>query len=669
MGMEGRRRARSDHRKFNLMQRTLFFTSFILFWAFVGFSQEATECIAECEKQQHAQWLAPPQRLAAHNGNFVYHRCQWTIDPAVKYIEGSVTTHFIPFTSIDFVEFDLKSELMVDSVKRGSVRLSHMHQGDILTVQFPARLPGGRLDSVTVFYQGVPANSGFGSFVQAEHDSVPIIWTLSEPYGARDWWPCKQSLMDKIDSMDVLISTPAGYRAASNGILVSETGSASTKVFHWKERYPIATYLVCLAVTNFAEYSERVAFGPDTVDMLNYIWPEDLESARPKIAKVNSQMQLYQSLFGLYPFNKEKYGHVQMGWGGGMEHQTFTFVGGFNFELLAHELAHQWFGDAVTCGSWEDIWLNEGFATYLSGLCYEHLLPDRWKPFLQGRIDAITSVPDGSVRCTDTTDINRIFNGRLSYSKGAMILHTLRWVIGDSAFFAGIRNYLNDAHIAYGFALTSQFQRHMEWAAGRSLQWYFDDWYVGEGFPSYNIEWSQNANNEISLLVFQDQNHPSVAFYELPIPVKLKGDNRDTVLVLQHDYSGQQFSFRLDFKVDSLMFDPEKWIISANNRVITAIETVSGREGVLRAYPNPARSRVFLEWEARSGSEVVLVVRQLAGQVVAISQRASIPGLNRLEFSTEGWHGGIYSAELRCVSGTTMGNRSRPIHFAVLPRP
>lgn len=655
--------------KFSMMLRTLLSLLGLFLLISLCSSQTITDCIAECEKQHFAQGLTPPQRMAVHNSNFVYHRCHWTIDPAVHYIEGKVTTHFIPFFPINVVEFDLKSGLIVDSVKSGSVRFSHSHLDDILYVQLPVMIPGGRLDSVTVYYHGVPANSGFGSFVQSEHDSFPIIWTLSEPYGARDWWPCKQSLQDKIDSVDVLISTPASCRAASNGVLVSETMDGQENLFHWKERYPIATYLICLAVTNFAEYAEQLVFGSDTVDILNYIWPEDLETARSQIAHVTSQMQLYNSLFGLYPFSKEKYGHVQIGWGGGMEHQTFTFVGGFGYELLAHELAHQWFGDAVTCGSWEDVWLNEGFATYLSGLCYEFLLPGRWKPFLQGRIDAITSAPDGSVLCTDTTDIHRIFNGRLSYSKGAMILHTLRWVIGDGAFFEGIRNYLKDPHIAFGFALTSQFQRHLEQASGRSLQWYFDDWYVGEGFPSYGFEWSQNAHNELSLSVFQAQSHPSVPFFELPIPVQLEGGNRDTMLVLQHDYSGQKFSIGLDFQVDSLIFDPDRWIISANNKVITSVETVSGKEAALRVFPNPARGKIYLEWEASSDGEVVLMVRQVAGQVVEIAKGACTPGINRLEFTTEGWNGGLYSAELRFISGSSFGKSCHTVKFAVLPKP
>ncbi|MBK7970327.1 MAG: hypothetical protein IPK08_16080 [Bacteroidetes bacterium] len=177
-----------------------------------------------------------------------------------------------------------------------------------------------------------------------------MIWTLSEPYGSSDWWPCKNGLTDKADSIDIFLNVPNAMTGASNGILIAETPNGTTKLFHWKHKYPIA-YLICMAVTNYVKYSLCPLAG-DTLEIVNYVYPEDSLLATSQTDEIVSMVQLYDTLFGVYPFHNEKYGHAQFGWGGGMEHQTMTFVSNFGFDLLAHELAHHWFGDKVTYGSW-----------------------------------------------------------------------------------------------------------------------------------------------------------------------------------------------------------------------------------------------------------------------------------------------------------------------------
>ena len=289
-------------------------------------------------------------------------------------------------------------------------------------------------------------------------------------------------------------------------------------------------------MTQYARYTQHVPFNGDTLEVVNYVYPVDSASSVALTANVVPMIQVYDTLFGIYPFQQEKYGHAQFGWGGGMEHQTMTFVSSFGFELIAHELAHQWFGDKITCGSWTDIWLNEGFATYLSGLCYEHLAPAWWKRFRQVRVENIVSQPGGSVFCTDTTNVNRIFDSRLSYAKGAMILHQLRWILGDSAFFTGLNNYLCDASLSYGFARTSNLKSHLENTSGQDLTWYFNDWFTGEGFPYYHIKWSQTGN-EVTYNVSQTQSNPSVNFFSMFIPVQFKNATHDTILRVWNSFS------------------------------------------------------------------------------------------------------------------------------------
>lgn len=519
-----------------------------------------------------------------------YHRCVWQVDPAVNYIAGNIITYFQPLVvGFDSIAFNCSNQLTIDSVKYHGTTLAFTHSGDVMRAAFLSALPQNVSDSVTVFYQGAPPNTGLGSFVTSTHNNVPALWTLSEPYGSSDWWPCKNGLTDKADSLDLIITTPSAYRAASNGLLVSETVNGLNKTYHWKHRYPVATYLICLAVSNYVQYTHNVPFGVTNTTILNYVYPEDSASAVWQTAFMVPVMQFFDSLFGVYPFADEKYGHCQFGVGGGMEHQTFTFVGGFHYELLCHELAHHWFGDKITCGSWEDIWLNEGFATYLSGLCYQYLEPNWWMPFKQGRISYITSQPDGSVWCDDTTTHTRIFNDRLSYAKGGMILNQLRWVIDDSAFFNGIRNYLNDPALAFGFARTADLKAHWEALHGQPLTWYFNDWFTGEGFPSYLISWDQQGS-QVTFTVNQVQSHPSVSFFELPLPIRFKNATQDTTIRVNHTFSGETFTVTIPFAADSLLFDPELHIISANN--IAAGITPATLDPYIITLPNPIHDQL-----------------------------------------------------------------------------
>jgi aminopeptidase N len=583
------------------------------------------------------------------NCDIIYHRCEWFVDPAIREITGKVTTHFVPDAAINFVEFDLADTLTVDSVKYHGTSLTFSHTAnEVLHLNFPGLISAGQIDSVSIWYHGPPGNTGFGSFIQSTHgvNADPVVWTLSEPYGSRDWWPCKQSLNDKADSMDIFITAPIANRAASNGVLISETVNGPNRTAHWRHTFPITPYLVCLAVTNYVTYTDIVPEVPNPITVLNYVYQEDSVNASIGTLAIADFMQLFDSLFGLYPFASEKYGHAQFGWGGGMEHQTMTFVGSWGGELLNHELAHHWFGDMVTCGSWQDIWLNEGFATYCSSLCYEFLDPVWLVPNRNGHIASITSAPDGSVFCTDTTQVSRIFSGRLSYAKGMMLLTTLRWVIGDSAFFQGIRNYLIDPAVRYGFARTSDFIAHLEASSGQNLAWYFNDWFTGEGFPSYSFNWVQDANQLLTFTVDQTQSHSSVSFFELPLPIRFKNNfmGQDTLIRFDHTTNPQTFAVTIPFHVDSLLFDPMKVIISNFNSVISRSKPIDERNGPF-LFPNPATTTISLRTNIKLDAGELCsvsgtVIRQLGAdelnaKVISIADLASGAYLIRVRIGSE----------------------------------
>lgn len=481
---------------------------------------KANLSIPEMERNAHAKMFANGfinRSLASNNFDVKYYRGEWQVDPAVRYIKGKLTMYFTVLSNGNAITLDLVTGfLTVDSVKRNNQLLTFTHIDSALNINFSPSLTVGTLDSVSVYYQGSPSSTGFGSFIDDTHAGTPVIWTLSEPYGSADWWPCKSQLGDKADSIDIYIIHPSAYKAASNGILQSEIVNGSQTTTHWKHRYPIASYLVAFAVTNYVVFNNSVMLGSVNLPMQTYCYPESLSSFQTNTFKVLEAMVLFHDKFGEYPFIQEKYGHVQFGWGGGMEHQTATFLISPGESLMAHELGHQWFGDKVTTGSWEDIWLNEGFATYAAQLHMETKYPATAISNRQSVLNNITSLPNGSVKVNDTNNVNRIFSSRLSYNKGSYLVNMIQFILGDNLFFQTIQTYLNDPAVKYGFARTSDLKRVLETETSINFTDFFNQWYTGEGYPSYHVEWAPVGGTHVYFKISQTTSHSSVPFLKCP---------------------------------------------------------------------------------------------------------------------------------------------------------
>jgi aminopeptidase N len=403
----------------------------------------------------------------------------------------------------------------------------------------------------------------------------------------------------------------------------------------------LCPYLIAVAVTNYEVYSDYAYPGGVPVEILNYVYPEDKADIMPRTAQTVPVMELFSQLFTEYPFITEKYGHAQFGWGGGMEHQTMSFMGRFDYEIIAHELAHQWFGNMITLNSWKDIWLNEGFATYLAGMSYEHMFDGYYWPFWKSQnISYVTSEPGGSVYVDDTTSVGRIFNSRLSYSKGALLLHMLRWVCGEEAFFGGVRNYLNDPALRYGFAGTADLKRHLEATSGKDLTEFLNDWYYGQGYPSYNVICRQIGAGDYEVEIRQTQSDASVSFFEMPVPVRFSGNGNDTVIVFDHTENAQKFRIYPGFEVDSVKFDPEQWLISASNT-----EKLYRKSELVGYYPNPTSDfiRISLPEGILTGlflydisGRAINVGYVLEGTVVSLDVRDLSAGLYFIKLQTGG---------------------------------
>ncbi len=585
--------------------------------------------------------------LSSNNFDVKYYRCEWEVDPAVYYITGKVTAYFLMTSSSSSISFDLMNSMTVDSVKQRNTLLTKTHTGNVLQVNFPATINAGTLDSVSIYYKGPPANTGFGSFVQTDHFGTPVIWTLSEPYGSRDWWPCKNGLDDKADSIDIIVTNPVAYKAAANGLLQSETliANGTKKLTWWKHRYAIATYLVCFSVTNFSVFNNSVQLGNITLPMQTFCYPESLAYFQSGTQNVLDALQLYHNNFGDYPFIKEKYGHVQFGWGGGMEHQTSTFVINVNEGLIVHELAHQWFGDKITCGSWEDIWLNEGFATHLASFYLENKYPSYTTNNRKNEINSITSQVGGSVWVDDTTSVGRIFSGRLSYTKGSHLLYMLRWKLGDSTFFKALRRYQKDPAVVYGFARTADLQRNLEIESGQDLGSFFNEWFKGQGYPTYRVEWTQIGSSYVKIKMNQTTSHASVAFFELPVALKFKNTTQEKIVVVDNKTNGEIFIKNIGFIADTVEVDPSYWLITKNNVSVKVPDVVSG-QNVVQVFPNPIPNQFYISFRNMAAPTASVSLYNAGGQRVYTRNVTMVSGAEFIEVPSQQLPAGEYTLRI-----------------------
>jgi aminopeptidase N len=632
-------------------------TYLFLLLAFFGFSQSESEefdRMVESEMKSAASIQNLRVNTNTLNYDVTYHELRFTVDPdnTTPFISGVVKTTFRALANnMSTVTFDFykktTSPFTISSVKINNVATTFSHNTTHeLVINLPSPLNTGDNATAEIIYSGVPSTLE-GAFTRGIHSGTPVIFTLSEPFGARDWWPCKQDLNDKIDSFDIYITCPLAYIGVSNGLLQSQTTSGGNTTRHFRHNYPIPAYLISLNVTNYVTYNIQAGLGTTQNPFFpinNYLYPEsNTASNRSFIDLTVPIMNVFEQKFGSYPYRNEQYGHVQFGWNGGMEHATMSSMGVWNSRsLIAHELGHQWFGNKVTCGTWKDIWLNEGLTEYTAGIVVEEL--DGAAAFVSwknGKISNITSQTAGAVYLTDAEALNvgRIFSGRLSYNKGSMVTHMLRWKMGDTAFFQALINYLNDSNLAYGYAITTDLKAHLEAVHGSSLDEFFNDWVYNQGYPTYTITAQNWGAGQAKIIVNQTQSDPSVAYFEMPLEIRLSGAGAATQdVVINHTGNGQEFIVSVPFVVTGVTFDPNKHIISKNNVATLASEAFDLDQSI-SIYPNPANDILHIMTPTTVQLEKVEIFNAL-GQLVAqkkdhdfsISELAS--GMHLLKITT-----------------------------------
>lgn len=538
------------------------------------------------------------------NYDLKYQRLELDLDPAQRFVSGTVTSHFVPNQNISSIYFDLSDGLAVSEVKYHGSNLNFTQLASKeLKIDFPTNIASSTLDSLSVKYSGVPTSVGSAgdAFTTSTQGGTPVLFTLSEPYGAQEWFPTKQSMNDKIDKVDFKITTPSQYNVAANGKLFSETLiSGGKKLTFWQTNYPIPAYLIGLGITNYTKFNDTMGTPP--FPFVNYVYPATAANGTimSNIDWTKTVMNTFEQFFGPYPYRNEKYGHMEFGWGGGMEHATMSSMGAWSRGIIAHELAHQWFGDKVTCGAWNDIWLNEGFATFGEHVANEKLLMTNTQfiSYLAGEMNSITSSTGGSVYVADANlnNINTIFSGRLTYSKGGYVVRMIKWILGENAFYSALKDYHARPNLAYSYARTEDLKNSLFLSTGKDFTEFFNDWIYGQGYPTYQIRWNQTSDQILRFKISQTQSHPSVSFFEMPLPIKVNGTGGEVAyLALNNTVNNQVFANQVNFPVSSIQFNYENQIIQKNSTVtkdITILAVNNSEKDAIKVYPNPVKDKL-----------------------------------------------------------------------------
>jgi len=526
------------------------------------------------------------------------------VENNTTYLEGDVTIKAtVTVALLDTFSFHLSNLYSIDSIKvnqqNSSFYSNSSNERFIPNLAFSV----GSEINVQVFYHGsVPSGGFFSGISTATHWTYPFstTWTLSEPNAAYQWFPVKQDLQDKIDSVRFYATTTLGNRVGCNGILEGIDTLPENKVrYRWNaNHYPIAYYLISFAVAQYQDYSYYCSL-PNTTDSLlvqNYIYntPNCLWDNKTIIDRTGEMIYFFSELYGMYPFKQEKYGHTFAPIGGAMEHQTMTTTGYFTNDLIAHELAHQWFGDLVTCASWEHIFVNESFAAYSEFLWNEHFFgfDEAMNNFhSKYRTKVLNNGQYGSiyVPVEDIDNENRIFNETLSYAKGSTVLHLLRFIVGDDHFLQILRHYLN-TH-AYENGTIDDFKEATETITGEDFDYFFNQWLYGEGYPNFDIIWEVGTNGKLRFRSVETSTAPSVTpFFRVPFQLRIHNNFfTDTVTFFQTE-PNQIFEYDIpDGNTNfTFIFNPNKWLIATAtlSQGIVDITTPASLDK-LSIFPNP----------------------------------------------------------------------------------
>ncbi len=636
------------------------------------------------------------------NIDVVYHRFEWRIHPdspsttaPAKFLKGSVTTYFVTKQpNVSSISFDFNKVHTIDSVKYHGNKLASINivwnTTKILQLNLPTAITSSdKLDSIAIYYKGTPpaVNGEEYGYQRGGSSTNNYIYTLSESYEDRDWWPCKHDMNDKIDSMDIIVSVPSAFWVAANGKMTDSAIVGANRIFKFKHRYPIASYLVSLGVAKYQSYHRApVNIGGTNVPIVYNLFANKsrtaVNNALTALDKCRLEIAAFSGRYGDYPFKKEKFGFYEFGYGGGMEHQTFAGMGAgtlTSWSTIAHELAHQWFGNQVTCATWSDLWINEGFARYNEILAAELVTglgnPVTHRAGIKSSARSVSTTPIFISNISTSNTIWTSANFVASYERGCMVISMLRTLLGDDLFFRACRNYLSDPLLTYKAAATADVQRHFQSLFGQDMSPFFNAWIYGYGNSSYAVSWNTTGNNIKLRLVQSRTTGASVTHFPMPVVLRLSnalGTASTTVVLYDRGDSlylsgnglgagvaGNTISLSLPFAPSTVSFDPNSVTMATGTvtRLTTLREAAPVPVAKLNLYPNPTKdvftvqqlsSNMLVREDTNQGGTLLVV--DMNGQTVL--RKNILNGMEKI--STANWKPGTYTVEL-IANGEVIG--------------
>lgn len=491
--------------------------------------------------------------------------CELILD--VRYLGEGVDS-----LRLDLVKASIALEnkgMTVSSIQSEGQELAFTHNGEELKIKLPSSSKKDQEKQYQIVYSGIPAS---GLKIAKNKYGDRTFFSDNWPDKGRNWLAMVDHPYDKA-TCEFIVTAPSHYQVVSNGLKIEETDLGNgNRLTHWKQSVPIASWLYVLGVARFA-MQEVDQFDHKSIQ--TWVYYQDREKGFYDFAVPTKQvLEFYSDYIG--PFSYEKLANIQSNSvSGGMEaasailYSENSVVGDRNTRwrnVIIHEIAHQWFGNAVTEYDWDDVWLSEGFATYFTLLFREHAYGR--DDFLEGLANSKKTVdafheknPDYRIVHDNLSDMSKVVSSH-TYQKGSWILHMLRGVIGTENFWKGIQAYY--AKYQNGNATTSDFRREMENVSGIDLDWFFEQWLYNPGALNIEGNWMYNpTNKEVHIVLNQVQNEQNL--FRMPIQVAIKTKGNMTVQTLTLDQKTNRFTLKVEEEPENILLDPESWVLMDAN--------------------------------------------------------------------------------------------------------
>jgi aminopeptidase N len=571
--------------------------------------------------------------------------------------EGSVIIEFEVDSTLNEIVLDANStSLVINSVNLAGTTFTH--DDDLLTIQLDQTYNPGDIVEVGIdYYHNDVADYAF-------YAQGGFIFTDCEPEGARKWFPCWDKPSDKA-KLDLTAKVPTDVKLGSNGVLADSTVVADSLWYHWVSDYNIATYIMVMSArTNWnldIVYWHKLSNPNDSIPIRFYFNPGENPDAIEEM--ILPMCDWYSEYYCEHPFDKNGFATLnsEFSWGG-MENQTLTSLcpGCWSESLVAHEFAHQWFGDMISPGTWADIWLNEGFATWSEAFWYESYAGyEAYKDDIDGNAAYYLnnnpgwaiSEPDWAI---NTPSNNVLFNYAITYTKASTILHMLRYVLDDDLFFEVLTTYASDPEFQYESAVIPDFMAVVNEVTGEDYDWFFEQWLYEPNHlvynNTYNFEDLGDGTWRVNFYTEQIQSDPE--FFKMPMDIQIRfADYSDTIVSVMNDANYQFFSWEFPIQPVYFKFDPNNDIVIKQGSTLLGTpekQPYAQSIHLFQNHPNPASGETTIGYALDQPTTIHLALYSMMGHQVAIlDQGAKNSGKHEITLNSSDFAPGVYHYVLR----------------------